>query len=226
MAIVPNDTRFIGINPTVDLRERRSARINRETQPHTMQDITDSIRPYKVFTALLTQNGGNEALTTLSGQLTVGVTYKLGTIQGNDDFTNVGAPANEFGISFVATGTTPANWESETELEYNTGAPVATVLENTIGNIWFTYYGIGSYRCESDNLFTIDKTTVFISDTINKTNPTGRLELRVLCAPDAQAQPAFLSIFTGTVSGAEENDIISDNDPSQYAVSFEIRVYN
>jgi hypothetical protein len=54
MAIVPNDTRFIGINPTVDLRERRSARINRETQPHTMQDITDSIRPYKVLTAIIT----------------------------------------------------------------------------------------------------------------------------------------------------------------------------
>ena len=57
MAQVPNDTRFIGINPTVNLRERRSARINRETQPVSMQDITDSIRPYKVYTALLTQEG-------------------------------------------------------------------------------------------------------------------------------------------------------------------------
>lgn len=55
MAIVPNDTRFIGINPTVNLRERRSARINRETQPVSMQDITDSIRPYKVYTALISQ---------------------------------------------------------------------------------------------------------------------------------------------------------------------------
>ena len=55
MAIVPNDTRFIGINPTVNLRERRSARINRETQPVSMQDITDSVRPYKVYTALISQ---------------------------------------------------------------------------------------------------------------------------------------------------------------------------
>ena len=54
MAIVPNDTRFIGINPTVNLRERRSARINRETQPVSMQDITDSVRPYKVYTAIVT----------------------------------------------------------------------------------------------------------------------------------------------------------------------------
>jgi hypothetical protein len=63
MAQVPNDTRFIGINPTVNLRERRSARINRETQPHTMQDITDSIRPYKVYTALITQE--SEAIPTV-----------------------------------------------------------------------------------------------------------------------------------------------------------------
>jgi hypothetical protein len=57
MAIVPNDTRFIGINPTVNLRERRSARINRETQPVSMQDITDSVRSYKVYTALISQAG-------------------------------------------------------------------------------------------------------------------------------------------------------------------------
>jgi hypothetical protein len=117
---------------------------------------------YKVFTALLTQNGGDGPLTTLSGALTVGVTYKLGTIQGNDDFTNVGAPTNEFGISFVATGTTPANWESQTELEYNTGAPTAIVLENTIGNIWFTYLTFGIYSVNSNNLFIENKTAIDI----------------------------------------------------------------
>ena len=60
MAQVPNDTRFIGINPTVNLRERRSARINRETQPVSMQDITDSVRPYKVYTALISQASGDD----------------------------------------------------------------------------------------------------------------------------------------------------------------------
>jgi len=60
MAIVPNDTRFIGINPTVNLTERRSARINRETQPVSMQDITDSVRPYKVYTALISQTGQDD----------------------------------------------------------------------------------------------------------------------------------------------------------------------
>jgi hypothetical protein len=39
-------------------------------------------------------------------------------------------------------------------------APVATVLENTIGNIWFTYNDVGNYFVNSNNLFTIDKTYI------------------------------------------------------------------
>jgi len=62
MAIVPNDTRFIGINPTVNLTERRSARINRETQPVSMQDIADSVRPYKVYTAIVTAWDNDELI--------------------------------------------------------------------------------------------------------------------------------------------------------------------
>ena len=32
-----------------------------------------------------------------------------------------------------------------------TNAPVATVLENTIGNIWFTYQGVGDYYINTSN---------------------------------------------------------------------------
>ena len=42
MPNVPLDTRFIGISPSVDLQERKSAMINAETQPYTMQDIVDT----------------------------------------------------------------------------------------------------------------------------------------------------------------------------------------
>lgn len=101
MAIVPNDTRFIGINPTVNLRERRSARINRETQPVSMQDITDSVRPYKVYTAIVTA------------------------------------------------------WDSD--------APVAIELENTIGAITISRIGPGRYYIESDSLFTQYKTVLFMA---------------------------------------------------------------
>jgi hypothetical protein len=39
--------------------------------------------------------------------------------------------------------------------------PTATVLENTIGNITFSYNSIGNYNINSSGLFTLNKTTVF-----------------------------------------------------------------
>jgi hypothetical protein len=114
-------------------------------------------RPYKVYTALLTQSGGDNFQSISSGSLTIGVTYQIISASGDPgDFTNVGAPNNNLGTYFVATGTDPNEWGAY-ELEYNEGAPVVTVLENTIGNIWFTYFGIGQYQIFSDNLFTLDK---------------------------------------------------------------------
>jgi hypothetical protein len=106
---------------------------------------------YKVFTALLTQSGGDNGQAIGSGNLTIGVTYLIDTDSLGMDFTNVGAPANVQGVSFIATGTTPNSWGAdEGELDillFNTGAPVATVLENTIGNVWFTYIEPGVYGC-------------------------------------------------------------------------------
>jgi|TARA_R110000751_G_scaffold71929_2_gene145953 hypothetical protein len=43
MAIIPGTTRFIGISPSVDLIERRSAQINAETEPYTMADIAATV---------------------------------------------------------------------------------------------------------------------------------------------------------------------------------------
>jgi len=120
--------------------------------------------PYKVFTALVSQSGGDDPNTIYIGTdygtpLTVGVTY---IIESNDttDFTNVGAPNNEIGTYFVATGTIPNNQNANgnTYLGYNLGAPVVNVLENTIGNVWFTYAGAGENRMGSNSLFTSDKT--------------------------------------------------------------------
>jgi hypothetical protein len=118
---------------------------------------------YKVYTALLTQSGGDDLQAYYGGEsLTIGVTYRITQID-DGDFTNVGAPNNNLGTYFVATGTTP-NWGTlgENVLEYNTGAPVVTVLENTIGNIWFEYQNTGSYAVWSNSLFTIDKSTMVV----------------------------------------------------------------
>ena len=115
---------------------------------------------YKVYTALLTQSGGdNPNIPLVNGDaLTIGVTYFMDEII-EGDFLNVGAPNNNAGTYFVATGTTPTAW-GESTLTYNTGAPVATVLENTIGNIWFSYYTTGLYFIYSDSLFISDKTFI------------------------------------------------------------------
>ncbi len=120
------------------------------------------LQPYKVYTALLTQSGVDDPIDVGTGLLTVGVTYYIANESIGMDFTNVGAPNNNILTFFVATGTTPNNWgESEGLigiLQYNTGAPVVTVLENTIGNIWFTYQDVGNYIVNSNGLFTANKT--------------------------------------------------------------------
>ena len=121
---------------------------------------------YKVYTALVTQIGGDDGSSIDTGLLTIGVTYYIANNSPGMDFTNVGAPNNIAGEStyFVATGTTPASWGSNEDtgnstLSYTVGAPVVTVLENTIGDIWFEYNNAGEYRMRSNSLFTSEKTT-------------------------------------------------------------------
>lgn len=122
------------------------------------------LQPYKVYTALVTQDGTNTVVNLSAGTLTIGVTYSINNNGG--DFTNVGAPNNNQGTYFVATGTTPNNWGG-VSLDYNTGAPVVTVLENSIGNIWWELQSTGSFLAKSDDLFTENKTLAFISQSIH-----------------------------------------------------------
>ena len=132
-------------------------------QLNKLTSIIFNLKPkYKVYTALLTQSGGSDAIPLQSGNLIVGVTYLIYDNSPGMDFTNVGAPNNNVGTSFVATGTTPNSWgtlEGLTDIiEYNTGAPVVTVLENTIGNIWFTYHSVGQYYIHTSQVWDNTKT--------------------------------------------------------------------
>jgi hypothetical protein len=98
--------------------------------------------------------------------LVIGTTYVINNnIGGIADFTNVGAPNNNAGTYFVATGTTPNNWGvvGDVDLGYNTGAPVVTVLENTIGDVYWVYYGLGVYTANLNGSFLVDKTISFIT---------------------------------------------------------------
>jgi hypothetical protein len=133
-------------------------------QLNQLTSVIFGLKPkYKVYTALLTQSGGDNTQSYYGGEsLTIGTTYRITGID-DGDFTIVGAPNNNINTQFVATGTTP-NWGTlgENVLEYNTGAPVATVLENTIGNIWWSYNGVNQFEAKSNDLFTEDKTILFI----------------------------------------------------------------
>jgi hypothetical protein len=131
-----------------------------------LSSIKDLIMPYKVYTALVSQSGGDEPLEINGDEaipLTIGVTYEIIDNSPNlADFTNVGAPNNNVGTKFVATGTTPASWGNIDEgwavLGYIAGAPTVTVLENTIGDIWFTYEAPGMYIMNSNGLLPNYKT--------------------------------------------------------------------
>jgi hypothetical protein len=168
---------------------------------------------YKVYTALLTQSGGDNTQNIDSVDLTIGVTYFINNnVMG--DFTNVGAPNNDNGTYFVATGTTPTDWGinlSGNTLTLNTGAPTVIVLENTIGNIWFTYNVIGQYICESDNLFTIDKTTIDIDSYGQNANPAA-----LILNSTSNPVNKFTII---TYKSGYEDDILTNN-------RIEIKVYN
>jgi hypothetical protein len=120
---------------------------------------TTNTRPYKVFTALLTQSGGDGQTEKYPGdEIYSGITYYIFTNDDNFDLVQYGAPNSNVGTYFVCNQNATLPLDINIQLNYNTGAPVAIVLENTIGNIWFTYDAIGGYGANSNGLFTIGKT--------------------------------------------------------------------
>jgi len=174
MAIIPADEKVFMVDKRTNTTYGGSQALQDMQQWYTMQDVSDSVEniilPYKVFTALLTQSGGSSISFMSGGSLEIGKTYLIDNAIG--DFTNVGAPNNDFGTHFIATGTIPASWTGG-NLSYNSGAPVATVLENTIGNVWFEYVNVGEYNLKSTLLFT-EKTFIPNGTSIGRTifNPT------------------------------------------------------
>jgi hypothetical protein len=208
MSIISNEMRFLGVNSSlVNLIEKKDSTNNEKTEYYSLDDI----RGYKVYTALLTQSGEDNQETLIDDPLIIGVTYKIGDQAGGTwDFTNVGAPNNDIDTYFVATGTTPNSWGNGT-LIYNTGAPVATVLENTIGNIWWTYGSVGYYVANSIDLFTLNKTSVFLEPPSNL-NSTGFFEMNIKTLNSVELT------YANIPSGSSDNNLVN--------TTIEIRVYN
>jgi hypothetical protein len=204
-------TQFIGVKPGINMQERKSNVANNPTDVFTIEEIANVSRPYKVYTALLTQSGGDSPETQTDGVLQIGATYYISDVDDGEygDFTNVGAPNNDIGTYFIATGEEPNEW-GKTTLSYNLGSPVANVLENTIGNVWFTYESEGQYIFSSNDLFN------------GVLAPVSFLQVG--------SEPAFLNIYkindssiefislTGSGTLSREDDIIQDS-------FVEIRIY-
>jgi len=63
MAQIPVGTKFIGLSPNYQTKERRSTLINSESEPYTMQDfidtiqnktwLNDKIKPYELYLKLI-----------------------------------------------------------------------------------------------------------------------------------------------------------------------------
>jgi hypothetical protein len=121
------------------------------------------VKPYKVYTALLTQSGGSNILTTgnLNGGpskdvdgFDIGVTYEITANPNNTNLTKYGATSNSVGTKFVSNysgNLTDDDIDVDVIFSFNTGAPVVTVLENTIGNIYWAYEGTGQYSASVPN---------------------------------------------------------------------------
>jgi len=177
--------------------------------------IITGIKPkYKVFTALVTQNGDGPGPDSLSNApIEIGVTYEITQVGEGNDWTVVGAPNNNLGTFFIATGTNPI-WGTDGELSFENGAPVVTVLENTIGNVWFEFYGEGTYRFVSNNLFTVGKTMI-IGSTFYNTDYDATITLNSFYGDNSDYR-----IWLRSTSGNTLSNSVINHTP------LEIRVYN
>jgi hypothetical protein len=217
MAIIPGSAKVLNQYENVNTTYGGSEAMKAQSKWYTMQDIEDTInasKPYKVFTALLTQSGVSNSINISSGTLTKGVSYQFSGAGGTDvDFSNVGVTNPVDGEFFIATQTAePNNFDGWT-VSYDSGAPVATVLENTIGNIWFTYIAVGSYQMVSDGLFPSNKTILMTPTTQEVEGPTDLYNTMI-------SGPASNVFYISNFYNFVKVDNFFDKIP------IEIRVYN
>jgi hypothetical protein len=185
--------------------------INGVTYRVNPTQLLPSTRPYKVFTALLTQSGtGDPQSWSYEDGITIGATYQIAN-NTNLDVTNIGAPNNNVGTYFIATGTEPTRPGVGGAFIFDPGAPVAIILENTIGNLWFTYISSGHYELKSNGIFTDSKTLGFINSSQTDEDIIGMAGLKYI---DINT----FKLFSSSSFSDFNNEFI--NTP------IEIRVYN
>lgn len=205
--MIPQGTKFIGISPNVNLKEKKSAVLNSETQPFTIDDI----RGYKNLTVLLNQEGGSNSSTVLGDSLIQkGVSYYIEENPNNEDLMAIGAPSNDSGVSFIATDTVDEAYTDSVVLTYNTGAPTAKVFSNTLdATVWFEFDSDGTYYALFDSYIFFDPSE-YVTITGSFSVPSEGLDVSTI-----QARPVFFNVLeiTSIHNGAFENDIIGSEVP-------------
>jgi len=135
MPTIPSGDKIVFTSADVELKERKSARINAQSQVYTMQDITDTVNAggsgnaYTVYTAILNQTGTNAPVATILENNT-GYTYTWARIQAGEY--SITASGNAFDstktIVFVNCGNTGFSdpvptWEVSSATEIIIGQP-------------------------------------------------------------------------------------------------------
>lgn len=213
MAIIPNDEKVFMVSNTTNTTYSGSQALKNMNEWYTMQDVRNTVRPYKVFSCLLTQTENPSEEELAEAPLIIGVTYQISHDGPNTgDFTNVGAPNNEDGTFFIATGLEPNSW-GDSVLKWNTGVPVVQVLENDLGNMWFAFIAGGTFDIKSDNAsFTKDK-TAFIDSTSYQPG------IGIVAISPEDLSDAYITFTTSLSSGPEQKSVVRPT-------FVEIRVYN
>jgi hypothetical protein len=166
---------------------------------------------YKVYSALVTQTGSYASLTPgpnfiIGRKYVVEQVYNQGT---EDNFTNIGFVS--IGVPFIASGTTPTNWTSNSPVKIITPNvfPTFNVLENTLGITLTSDYGntFSQFRLTSD-------LPVFLED-------------KTIIVPDAFMNNAYVAQERGVGRLNDTTLILSANPLGTYRpYPLEIKVYN
>lgn len=190
-------------------------------------------KSYKVFTALLSQNGTVDSTKTVGNsnggplkQVTTlykGATYTIDENPNNTDLSALGAPNSSVGTKFISAldaDLVAYNLDVAVVLSFNQAGIIAQVLDNTIGDVWFTYEGIGIYAMRSDNLFPLEKTTTF-----NSTFYSFNTESVVtLSTPSLETNTENMIKLTAATIG--NGSLVLNDGLIIPGVLLEVRVYN
>jgi hypothetical protein len=232
MAIIPGSAKVLNQYENVNTTYGGSKAMKAQSKWYTMDDVIETInanQPYKVFTALVSQTGDTNPNNLSAGPVQEGVTYRLSGVSSASDFSNVGGPGTGEAIDdtyFIATSTATPNDYGGGLLIYDSAAPVAIILENTIGNIWIEYSSSGVYSIKSNDLFTLDKTF------INGTSLANYSVFNQLVTVVSGEDPGFRGYFFNQDNSEEiilntlKNSTQFDYDIITNPTCIEIRVYN